>query len=201
MTSPVLSALGPEFLARWDSWYPNAPPVGFLLRDAYPDRWLRIHTMKGSKRNPTTGWDYAELIRRYDGIAEHVLGDRSCCALVVVHECSSTWSSRFSEVGLDAHFLSDLGKLPRELWDEDQGVFAVPMCIRGAVTTWHRGAFNSLFSAAAQDRIMALLVEEHRGQVVAPYDGGADVFFATSWERDRAREQFAQWLSLREDGL
>jgi hypothetical protein len=34
-----------------------------------------------------------------------------------------------------------------------------------------------------------------------PYDGGADVFLATSEERDRMRDRHADWLSSHPSGL
>ena len=196
-----LSTLKPDFAARWNRWYPNAPPVGFLLRDSYPDRWVRVHTMTGSKRSPNSGWDYAELSRRYNALAGYVLGDQASCALIIVHECGSPLSRQLAEAGIDASRLSDLGQLPSELWDEDEGVFAAPMCIRGAATSWQHGAFDAYFAAVAQDYIKGLLVEEQRGQVVAPYDGGADLFLATSWDVEQAKREFAAWLSLRPDSL
>lgn len=96
MSGPELLASHPDFMARWERWYPHAPPVGFLLRESYGDRWLRIHTMQESKRTPSSGWDYAELVRRYNTVAEHVLGDRSPCALVVMHECGASLDSEFA---------------------------------------------------------------------------------------------------------
>jgi len=200
MQSPELSPLPPDFLARWERWYPDAPPVGFLLREAYADRWLRIHAMPASKRMPTSGWDYAELVGRYNAVADEVLGSGSICALVVLHECDADWASQLSGA-VESTRLQDLGMLPEDLWDEEAGAFAVPMCIRGAMTVWNRGGFDGFFSAAAQDRLRGLLVEAHRGQVVAPYDGGADLIFATSWERDQARDRYSDWISPRADGL
>jgi hypothetical protein len=39
-----------------------------------------------------------------------------------------------------------------------------------------------------------LLVNLDSGQVYAPYDGGADLFYSTEFARDNARERFAAWL-------
>jgi hypothetical protein len=41
--------------AWWNNHYPEAPPVGFLLRQVYSDRWLRIHSLPGSKRYASRG--------------------------------------------------------------------------------------------------------------------------------------------------
>ncbi|MGW0757697.1 DUF3885 domain-containing protein [Streptomyces sp. NPDC002814] len=34
-----------------------------------------------------------------------------------------------------------------------------------------------------------------------PYDGGADVFLATSEDRDRMRDRYGDWLSRHPSGL
>lgn len=201
MKKPYLGRLEPDFLARWDRWYPNTPPVGFLLRGAYPDLWLRIHAMPIGKRVPTSGWDYAELLRRFNVVAEDILGDSSPCALVLIHECGCLWSDELQNAGVVTDSLSDLGALPRQLWDENDGVFAVPMCMNGAATTWRRGLFDWFFVAATQGRLKGLLVEQNRGTVFAPYDGGADLILASSLEREQAMERYRPWISARADGL
>src|SRR5215211_5157115 len=76
-----------EILARWPDWYPDAPPDGFLLREAYPERWLRIHSLPQAKRYPTSGFDYAELLRRHNAVADDVVGVGNPCAIVLVHTC------------------------------------------------------------------------------------------------------------------
>jgi hypothetical protein len=198
---PALLPLQSNFLARWHAWYPDVPPVGFLLRQAYVDRWLRVHAMPQAKRNPVSGRDYAELLRRFNTVADDLLGPDSLCTLVVLHECGVAVGQQLHDTGISPDRLTKLGALPEELWDEDAGVFAVPMCLRGATTIWRRGYFDVLFSAVAQDRMSVLLTEHEHGKVFAPYHGGADIIFANRWERDQARERYREWLSLRDDGL
>lgn len=201
MRIPDLLPLQSGFLARWYGWHPDAPPVGFLLRQAYPDRWLRVHSMPEARRDPVSGRDYAELLRRFNAVAGDVLGNEAPCALVVLHECGVAVDRQLGDIGISPDHLTELGALPEELWDEENGVFAVPMCLQAAATVWRRGLFDSLFSAAAQDRVRALLVEQERGQVFAPYDGGVDIIFASSWECDQARSKYREWSSARDDGL
>jgi hypothetical protein len=137
-------------------------------------------------------------LRRFNTVAEGVLGDRSPCALLI-HECGVASKAELRGYGLVADSISALGELPQELWDEE-GVFAVPMCISGAATIWLRGVFDRFFAGAAQDRLRGLLVELQRGQVFARYNGGADLFFSSSWERDQAKERYFSWISQRTDG-
>ncbi|MEU3891308.1 hypothetical protein [Streptomyces sp. NPDC029041] len=51
------------------------------------------------------------------------------------------------------------------------------------------------------DKVACVLITDTRMQRIHhPYDGGADVFLATS-ERDRVRDQHADWLSRHPSGL
>ena len=97
MKAPLILPISPDFATRWAAWYGATPPIGFLLREEYPDRWLRIHSLRSAARYPRSGWDYAELIRRHNTIANHVLGPGAESAFIVFCECSggppasSTW--------------------------------------------------------------------------------------------------------------
>jgi len=200
--APLLSPLDRSFLGDWSGWYFDAPPIGHLLREAYPDRWLRIHSLPRSERMPTSGWHFAELRRRHVAVATDLLGDNAECALVLCVPSRDATSDRLaSETRWGSVALSDLGQLDPELWHEETGVFAEPMSIRGAKTRWNAEAFYPFIDAVARDRIRGVLVELNRGQVYAPYDGGADLFFASTFERDSAQARLTSWLSPRPDGL
>ena len=66
MSRADLDPLPADFLETWAEWFPDAPPVGFLLREAVPDRWLRIHSLTGSRRYPASAWDHADGGPRFD---------------------------------------------------------------------------------------------------------------------------------------
>jgi hypothetical protein len=189
-------------LAKWPSWYPDAPPVGFLLRDAYPERWLRIHSLPDAKRYPTSGFDYAELLRRHNTVADDVVGAGSLCAVLVLHTCKGRGADTVGRAaGLTDGALPLVAALPAELSDEERGVFAAPMCLFGMQTTWSRGGFDRFITEVAEDRSNGVVVCLQSGRVYAPYDGGADLFYLTEHERDLARVRHRAWASARDDGL
>ncbi len=97
--------------------------------------------------------------------------------------------------------MHDLGLLPSWLWEDDSGFFTGPVGLFGAVVTWRRGAFDSFIGAAANDEIRGLALGNATGQVYAPYDGGADLFFPAVANRTEATRRYAAWLSTRPDGL
>jgi len=191
-----------DALERWARWYADAPPVGFLLREAYPERWLRIYSLPGGKRYPTSGFEYAEILRRHNAVAENVLGSESSCVALLLHTCRGRGSRAVGRAAqLTSFGLSRLTALPLQLSDEREGVFAAPMCIFGMQVTWRSGAYDRLLLEVADDRTHGLIVNMESGRVYAPYDGGADLFYASEMERDLARERFQSWISPREDGL
>jgi hypothetical protein len=54
----------------------------------------------------------------------------------------------------------------------------------------------------ADDKVAGVLITDTRMQRIHhPYDGGPDVFLATSEERDRMRDRHADWLSRHPSGL
>src|SRR5476649_2712206 len=89
-----------DLLAEWAQWYPYTPPLGFLLREAHPELWLRIHSLPESKRLPSSGFDYAEIQRRHRAVAHDMLGGDPCLILLL-HSCTGRGSH---SVGAGAGF-------------------------------------------------------------------------------------------------
>ncbi|MFH8686684.1 hypothetical protein ACH4EC_07450 [Streptomyces anulatus] len=59
-----------------------------------------------------------------------------------------------------------------------------------------------MLRGTADDEVAGLLITDTRVQRIHhPYDGGADVFLATSGERDHLRDRHAGWLSSHPSGL
>jgi len=191
------------FLEKWSVWYPKVPPIGFLLRLEYPERWMRIHSLPDSRRYPTSETDQAELLMRHNTVACDLLREDETCALFVYNEAGSeSWRDVEARIGLPGQGLHDLGLLPSWLWEDDErSQFDCPMTLRGAMVQWRSGAFNSFILAVANEEIRGLVVEYGTGQVYAPYDGGADLFFASETGRAFAQRRYSGWLSDRPDSL
>jgi hypothetical protein len=167
-------------MEAWRGWYPGAPPLAHLLREAHPERWLRIHSLPESRRYPETDADWAELLRRHDAVATDVLGDGARCALVPVVDVVPAERMRDPVI---------------EAWEPE------PAFLHGAEVVWRAGAWDEALRAAAMDEARFLMVELEHGRVYAPYDGGADLFLPTSRERDEHRARHAGWLSRLPSGL
>jgi len=200
MRLPRLIEFPFDFEDRWERWYGDVPPIGFLLREAFPDRWLRIHSLPEGRRQPESGFDYAEVLRRHKRVAAEVLDDGSECTVLISAPCHSAPSELSAAAGLHGIELARV-QLSPELSDSQDGIFDVPMCVFGIAAYWNGDDLAALISAVAEDRTRALIAELSRGRVYAPYAGGADLFFTNEAERDAARTRLAHWLSARADGL
>jgi hypothetical protein len=181
-------------LARaWRKVFPSAWPAGFLCRQALADRWLRIHSLTGSRRYPDAPNDYLELLERHNTVATHVLGSGAPCVLFIARYGHST------------HWVPSLtpclhAAKPSHVFTTMQA--EEPIQFFGLPVVWRAQAFDELIAAAADDQTGPLLFANLKTACLyAPYDGGADLFFASPAGVALARNQFAPWLSARQDGL
>jgi hypothetical protein len=192
---PTVSPLPDDFSARWDTWYPAAPPLAFLLRDAYSERWFRIDSLPDGERYPMSRGEHDEIYRRHSEVATQVLGDDAECALLIFRESAGRWhSAAVRAAGIGHDDLPSTVPLPAKLWDEHDGYFVVPVELAGAVVRWRASEFSGFIAAVADDAAKGLIVNLANGRVYAPYDGGADLFLESESERVRVREQFGAWL-------
>jgi hypothetical protein len=191
-----------EFKCAWAATFPNCPPYPPMLRSACPERWLRIHSLPRAKRYATTANEKRLLLERHETVADRLLSsDRASCALVVTYANGyrgkgepSSVTSRKMEIATE--WLEPAWRDSSIDDDLDETVFAV------SPFTYRRGDLAPLIVDVADDRTASLLMfNMESGRAYAPYDGGADLFFTSSEERDQARRDFSKWLSPRSDGL
>jgi hypothetical protein len=177
----------------WKCAFQGALPAGFLLRQHFPDCWLRIHSLPESKRYPSCATEYEEILNRHNTVAAYVLGEGSKCSLFIARFGENReWS--------DATFLPLVGEMPRHaIASEDPDE---PIQFFGLQVTWHWSVFDKLICAAADDQTGPILFANTATQTIyAPYDGGADLFFSSPSAIAVAKSKFRPWLSAREDGL
>src|SRR5262249_10174452 len=121
-----------EWIAWWNEHFPDSPPVGFVLRQIYHGRWLRIHSLPASKRYADTEEEFDELLRRYNTVATQTLGEGSQCYLI-----QGFWMD--DAEAPDGWALERYG---------DEGVFRFEV----SKIVWHVGAYDGLLREVADDR-------------------------------------------------
>ena len=73
-----------ELTGRWREAWPGCPPIGHLLRQRVPDRWVRFHSLPLGKRYPVSAGEYHEVLMRYNTVLAAVLEENDCTAIYLV---------------------------------------------------------------------------------------------------------------------
>jgi len=172
----------------WERHFGELPPVAHLLRRAIPERWLRIHSLPGSKRYADTEAETTELLRRHNEVAAEILGADADAALYLrlTDVEAPPWARGLERVEPD-----------RKLVDGDED-----WTVSGFRIRWRERGCDALIRDVADDRWEAVvLLNPRTGEVYAPYDGGADLFVSSRERVAELRERWAEWLSSHPLGL
>lgn len=171
-----------EYRAWWSEQFPDSPPVGFMLRQIYPERWLRIHSLPGSKRYGETEEEYAELLLRHNAVATETLTEGSACYLI-----QGFWVETHEEQG---------GWVVTLEGEEQNRRFEV------TETIWKHSQHDALLREVADWKTAnVVFASRESGRLYAPYDGGADLIFRNAQERDELKRVYGAWLSAHPEGL
>lgn len=187
MTTPTLPAW-------WTNHYGSTPPLGHRLRAAYPDRWLRIHSLPESKRYPESAVELEQLLDRHIAVAGELFGlGQPCTLLTAVYERAEPGTRRtLPDLGGRSFECIAWGKDPDA--DGDASYWATE-------SIWDPQDDRATLIAIAEDQLRALWLNRGSGEVYAPYDGGADLFVIGDERRRWLASKYADWRSARSDGL
>jgi hypothetical protein len=187
-----------DFQRYWAKEYPASPPIGFLLREKYNDRWFRIHSLPGSKRYPENDGEMHEVLHRHNAVLDTLLRPDSAFVFV-----TTGYSDEPTPV------LPLLLQTDSTLSRSSTFAFTVPsdtgspywhFFVSGLI--WQRGCLDSVLTQVAKNTVADILVVGQRQKCVYhPYDGGADVIVEDDETRRSLGHAFSVWLSPRTDGL
>ncbi len=175
----------------WQNARSTAQPTGWALRRAFPDRWLRIHSLTDSKRYAETEHDWSELRSRHRRATSLLLREGEFGFVIVPWAC--VHDEVFRGLGLAPSL-----DLPGYQPDDDEpppGPFHI------APLYWSFDSFLPILEAVADDATRSVFVSADSAHIYAPYDGGADLFFPEPSSLSAARITLADYLSDRPDGL
>lgn len=179
-------------LSNWDRCFPNCPPIGDRLRLAFPARWVRLHSLPGSKRYPENESEYAEVLARHNSIIGELTAPDHDVVLV---------TTEYSESPSPGSNATPWRTIPmHEVEDE----FADPNYrhLFASIRVWRPGELDPLVRLIAADSVAnVLIVAPDCRWVLHPYDGGMDVIAESPEACRTLRERHLDWLSEREDGM
>lgn len=184
-----------NFEASWKKAFDQLPPFGWALRKAFPKRWIRIHSLPGSKRLPTNDSDEQELLRRHQEVARVVLGASETPWCVAV--CPQTQRADPQKESMLARMAAGWPRSEPSLRELAGGTWSDPV----SIVVGRNSPSDSALLAIAHDRLRALWMHPETKEVMAPYDGGVDLILIDGSRTATLRQRFAKWLSNRDDGL
>ncbi|WP_314254007.1 DUF3885 domain-containing protein [Streptomyces kutzneri] len=199
MSAPVVDPAHEALTRLWRGHRPPGPLFPHELKTVYARRWVRFHSLPGSKRYPDGEAEYAVLLDRYNTVLDELFaGDE-------VYVVTTGWSEVSEHTDRSAgrrafHPEGTLWTTEDDTCDPDPA-FHTRWYFYADRRRWQRGCLDGLLRAVAGDRLSGTFVTDAGlTRMYHPYDGGADVILPTSQERDRMRERHAGWLSAHPEG-
>nr|WP_245697268.1 hypothetical protein [Streptomyces phaeochromogenes] len=187
--------------ALWQKRWPSGPPVAHTFRSTYADRWVRFHSLPGSKRYPESEDEYAIVLDRYNTVLDELFAGTDVFVVTV------DWSGTATGPAIQPEPRQTLHPDGIRWWteseqDDPDPEFHVHSRLYADRRPWERGCADDLLRAVADDALVEVfLTDTELRRIHHPYDGGADVVLATPEERDRMRARHIDWLSSHPAGL
>ena len=179
----------------------GSPLIAYRLRELFPSRWVRFHSLPHSKRYADTPEELAEIHHRHDTIAAALLGEGE--PIVIVRTGFSETATPAPPEDGDAQWPSEdftwfETRSTTEIDDDDCGYAHFWL----AHSTFRPAAFHLPWTLLANDIIdNVLFINIDRRCIFAPYDGGMDLIAADTFVCDALRRDFQRWLSPHPTGL
>jgi hypothetical protein len=190
-----------DFNIYWNMHFPACPPIGYLLRGTYADRWFRIHTLPESKRYPETAAEYAEILRRHNTLLADLFPNGHALALLTLSYSVTPPPAPLDTIDQRYHPFDLLRSIPMHGADEDQA-FHNYWHIWLHSYIWQPHSLDPLLRNVADNMIgNVLIVDSQHDVLYHPYDGGADVILGAQAEQERWRTTYHAWLSQHPSGL
>ena len=185
----------------WKREFGDLPQVAHLLRGAFPERWVRFHSLSNSQRYPSSGDEMSSVLTRHNTVISALAGDRDKLKLLTT-SYSSTPEPDSTQIQISTM------ALPASYWctvaiheiepDTD------PNCwhIFSSAVDWKPSVLDNALRLVAGDELRnVMILDPDKSWLYHPYDGGADVVLGSASERSQLAGTFEAWLSPRSDGM
>ena len=182
-------------LSDWDRWFPDCEPVAHHLPITFPGRWVRFHSLPGSKRYPEDEAEYGTVLERHN----RVLGELACAG-----EPVALLTTGYSETADPAPRQQELLELDphARYWrtiamHEQPDNFPEPSFWHVFMSGWYwwPGVFDAIVRLVAADVLANVMIVALDGRwLLHPYDGGMDVIVESRGVRDALAERYPEWL-------
>jgi hypothetical protein len=189
----------------WKENYSGIVPLGYVLREFFSDRWFRIHSLPNSKRYADSEDEMQAILDRQNTLISDLIGEQNNYILLL-----STWSETqaancFSKcnqaivldsICLDGNlYCLEKGYLNMAIVHKKWEANSIDDCLKIVANE------GRIINFGSNESYWLLIVDTKQNRIIAPYDGGVDVFLNTTEERDSFRLKYTEWLSDHESGL
>ena len=190
--------------ARWAEAWGDWRPVSHELPVRGNERWVRFHSLPGSKRYAGNEDEYAEIMRRHLTVLAELLSHDNAGAERELMVVTVSWSD-------------DPGPVPRtaELSRAMPAAAYWTSVLTGINapddTWWHLWVSAAGLHSQELSQLLRLVADDGTAGVIittagmdwlyVPYDGGADVIAATADQRNQLHRTHEDWLSDHPAGL
>jgi hypothetical protein len=177
-------------------------PIAYHMRDAFPGRWVRFHSLPGSKRYPEDAAEYATVLERHNVILGELVRPGATVVLL-----TTGYSDSPAPIRSDVELMTldpDASHWRTVAMHEVDASFggSSHFHVYASKRQWHPGAFDPLVMLIADDVIAnVMIVAPDCRWLLQPYDGGMDVIAESSAGRDRLKDSDSGWLSTSPGGL
>lgn len=190
-----------DMLTNWHQSFPSCEPVAHHLRAAFPDRWVRFHSLPRSKRYPENETEYAMVLERHNRVLGQLAHNGETIVLVTTGYSDTVEPIREDNLEVMDPFATHWHSVAMRQKDDN---FSEPSYWHVFVSErgWKPGLFDNLVRKIANDVVAnVMMVAVDCRWLLHPYDGGMDVILESSAARDKLKRRFREWLSARADGL
>lgn len=189
-----------EISTAWASNWPGAEP-GEILREKFPDRWVRFHSLPDAQRYAQSEDDYDVLLARHHAVLRDLPGFDEFGEVLTVSFSGSLASSPVERTALLATLLPGAAYWRSvAIGNIREGFYWVHAYI--SRFTPRADVLDPLLLEVSDDRVGDVMIAPKGFEwIYSPYDGGADVFLPSMQERDQLAQAHADWLSPYTSGL
>ncbi len=186
-----------EVVALWGRSFSSTPPLSFLLRQLYPKRWLRIHSLPEGKRYPESKKEEQELLKRHRQVLQYIFSSNDECIIILSG----------INVKKDYQICPDLADLDFEKIDRWMSVWSNTLDYTEEIQemefyfaqsdyrTIPKIVLENIILSVADDRIANVLFWNlSNNRLYCPYDGGVDLFLENESMKLRVKNTFNSYI-------
>jgi hypothetical protein len=174
-----------QFKDFWAKNYPESPPINYFFQANFQNRWLRIHSLPGSKRYANTPDEWTILLERQNTVIADLIPQNTVIQIVINYiEIDSYLFKKYD--------MDNIGVFVDKVAEAVFQSFSFE-------TIWQTNKLNDLLKQVADDSVRAFIIGSEC--LISPYDGGMNLVYKDTATRDFYKIKYKNWLSEREDGL